>query len=143
LALQDETPFFRWNLPAAEPLGRHNGLAAEAEEMRRGLHEALVGAIQAAAKTQRADMDADSAVQMLTEQARRHLYRKRRRDEEWDLRGIEKWAEAAEISLSTSQWQRSEGADEETDTLSDQLNVVREQIQERLKRVIRNRPRPT
>ncbi len=61
--------------------------------------------------------------------------------EEWDLRGLEKWAEAAEISLPTSQWQRGgEESEEEGDSLSTQLNAVREQIQERLKRAIRNRP---
>ena len=61
--------------------------------------------------------------------------------EEWDLRRLEKWAEAAEITLPVSQWQRvGEESGEESDSLSSQLNAVREQIQERLKRAIRNRP---
>ena len=61
--------------------------------------------------------------------------------EEWDLRGLDKWAEAAEISLPISQWQRGEEeAEQEGDSLSNQINAVREQIQERLKRAMRNRP---
>jgi preprotein translocase subunit SecA len=77
---------------------------------------------------------------MLTEQAVGTYVENAVAMEEWDLRGLEKWAEAAEISLPTSQWQRSEEAGQEGDSLSDQLNTVREQIQERLKRAIRNRP---
>ena len=101
----------------------------------------LVGAVEKAAKEQRAEMDADSAVQMLTEQAVGTYIENAVAMEEWDLRGLEKWAEAAEISLPISQWQRvGEESEEEGDSLSSQLNAVREQIQERLKRAIRNRP---
>jgi preprotein translocase subunit SecA len=61
--------------------------------------------------------------------------------EEWDLHGLEKWAAAAEISLPASLWQRGgEESEQEEDTLSSQLKAVREQIQERLKRALRNRP---
>jgi preprotein translocase subunit SecA len=78
---------------------------------------------------------------MLTEQAVGAYVENAVAMEEWDLRGLEKWAEAAEIALPTSLWQRGgEGSEQEGDSLSSQLNAVREQIQERLKRAIRNRP---
>jgi preprotein translocase subunit SecA len=141
LTLQNETPFFRWNLPALSRWARHNGLAAEAEEMRAAFMKRLIGAVEKAAKEQRAEMDADSAVQMLMEQAVATYVENAVAMEEWDLRGLEKWAEAAEISLPISQWQRGgEESEQEGDSLSEQLNAVREQIQERLKRAIRNRP---
>ncbi len=141
LTLPSDTPFFRWNLPALSRWARHNGMAAEAEEMRAAFMKRLVGAVEKAAKEQRAEMDADSAVQMLTEQAVGTYVENAVAMEEWDLRGLEKWAEAAEISLPTSQWQQvGEASEEEADSLTSQLNAVREQVQERLKRAIRNRP---
>jgi preprotein translocase subunit SecA len=141
LTLQNETPFFRWNLPGLSRWARHNGLAAEAEEMRAAFMKRLIGAVEKAAKEQRAQIDADSAVQMLAEQAVGTYIESAVAMEEWDLRGLNKWAEAAEISLPISQWERSdEESETEGDSLSNQLNAVREEIQERLKRAIRNRP---
>jgi len=141
LMLENETPFFRWNLAGLSRWARRLGLAAEAEEMRAAFLKRVLGAIETAAREQRAQTDADAAVQLCVEQAINTYLANAVAMEEWDLQGLAKWAEAAEISLPINQWQRGdEEADQDGDSLANLTNAVREQIEERLKRAIRNRP---
>jgi preprotein translocase subunit SecA len=141
LLCDEETPFFLWNLPALSRWARHHGLVAEASELRDGFMKGLTGLIEAAAREQHAQTSIEGAADLAVEQAMDTYMAGAVAVEEWDLRGLENWAKAADVVLPTSQWMREgeqEGQDE-INTLSARTAAVRDQLREKLTRGLRNR----
>ena len=138
LYLDREAAYYRWDMAGLSRWARHMGLAVEASDIEGSIQRRLREQIEKAAREQHAATSAEGAVQLCMEQAVDTYIARAVAMEEWDLRGLEGWAEAAEIALPINQWQRSAEEQAEED-LNAQVTAVREQITERLTRAIRNR----
>jgi len=140
LFLNEDLPFFHWNFTGFSRWARHMSLPLEAEETRQALIKRLTACIERAARAQHASITQEETAELCANQALDTYISGGVTIEEWDLAGLEKWAQAADVSLPVNQWQREEEApDAEVEDLSKRTNAVREQIIERLNRSLRNR----
>ncbi len=138
LYLDPELPYYRWDLAGFSRWARHLGLAVEATDVETAIQRRLRELLEKAAREQHANTSVEAAIQTCMEQAVDTYVARAVAMEEWDLRGLEGWAEAAGIALPISQWQRS-SEDQGEENLDGQVGAVREQIAERLGRAMRNR----
>ncbi len=140
LFLNADIPFFHWNFTGFSRWARHMSLPLEAEETRQALIKRLTACIDKAAREQHGSITQEEAAELCANQALDTYISGGVTMEEWNLPGLEKWAQAADVALPVNQWQRAEEApDAEVEELSQRTEAVRAQIIERLNRALRNR----
>ena len=132
-----ETSFFRWNLVSVARWARRLGLAAEANEMAQSLLERVLGFVDPGRGGDLRRLRERGGLAGAGGAGRRELPLRRRAVEEWDLKGLSEWAQAAGISLPVAQWQMQEEEDVEVDRFNALLDTVRKAIHERLERELR------
>ena len=134
-----DRPFYAWDLSGVSRWANKLGLRAEAGEIRDEIMKRLLAAIESSAAEQHANLNAETAVQILIEQAFESYLAKAVAVEEWDLKGLAAWAEGLEVHLPVSQWRREDNEAEDIDTLRTYADQFREQIRSRLERALRDR----
>jgi len=133
-----EDPFFRWDLPALSRWARRIGLAVEADETRRALLDRILVLVREAAAKAYSGRESGAVVTTLLEQAVDTYLASAVAVEEWDLKGLEGWADAVGVSLPLSQWRRTDDEGMEVDLLRQRLEAARESIRQRLERRLRH-----
>ena len=134
-----DRPFYAWDLAGVSRWANKLGLRTEAGEIRDEIMKRLVALVESAAAEQHANLNAETAIQVLTEQAFESYLAKAVAVEEWDLKGLAAWAEGLGVHLPVSQWRRGEEEPEDIDTLQTYTDQLHEQLRSRLERALRDR----